>query len=308
MISNSWKIRPAFFQGLESRRAARSGSIVGIFLVLALASGCASLPYQYGTLARQHEPLKLRPGEKQIERGTPYWLIDDIGWVVGIPSKIILWNIKIDNHQISTNTEVALARYLGTNELGSVKVRLNQYAPGGEWSRLFRNKNVGWGWRYTIGIVSTLFYTILPGRIFGGDNYNPWTDTINIYSDHKAVALHEGGHAKDFSKRKWKGTYGFFTAWPIVNLYPEALASSDAISYLRTEGTAEEEKGAYKVLYPAYGTYLGGGIGEVAVPVAYPLYIGGVVVGHISGRVKASGVDERRAAEEARAPAPEATP
>jgi len=282
---------------LEKR--ARFFPIIGTFCLLALASGCATLPYDYAARVRPHESPMLRPGEPQIERGEPYWLLDDIGWVVGIPSKIILWNIKVDNHNISTNTELALARYLGTNDLGDVKVRLNQYAPGGEWSRLFRNKSVGWGWRYTIGIISTLFYTIIPGRILGGDNYNPWTDTINIYSDHKAIALHEGGHAKDFAERKWKGTYGFFTAWPIVNLYPEALASSDAISYLRTEGTAEEEKAAYKVLYPAYGTYLGGGFGEIAVPIAAPLYVGGVIAGHVSGRVKAGTVDERRAAEAA---------
>jgi hypothetical protein len=221
--------------------------------------------------------------------------------VFGIPSKIVLWNAKVDNHRISTPTEVALARYLATNDLDSVKVRINQYAPGGEWSRLFRNRSVGWGWRYTIGILSTLFYTVLPGRIIGGDNYNPWTDTINIYSDHKAIALHEGGHAKDLARREWKGTYSFFTGLPIVNLYPEARASGDAIGYLRAEGTAEEEKDAYKVLYPAYGTYLGGGIGEFAAPVAFPLYAAGVVVGHVAGRVKAAGVEERRE-EERRGP------
>jgi hypothetical protein len=255
------------------------------------------VPYQYGHNLDQPDTLKLREGEAQIERGEGYWLIDGIGWVLGIPSKIILWNLDVDNHWISGSTEKTLERYLHTNDLRQVKVRLNQYAPGGEWSRLFRNKSVGWGWRYTVGIISTAFYTILPGRLLGGDNYNPWTDTINIYSDHPAISLHEGGHAKDFAEREWKGTYGFFTLWPIVNLYPEALASGDAIGYLRTLDSAEREKNAYKVLYPAYGTYLGGGIGELAVPISTPLYIGGVIGGHIIGRVKAAGVDERRGQE-----------
>jgi hypothetical protein len=222
--------------------------------------------------------------------------------VIGIPSKIILWNINVDSHWISGGTEDSLRRYLGTNDLNQVKVRLNQWDPIGEWSRLFRNKSVGWGWRYTIGIISTAFYTVLPGRLLGGDNYNPWTDTINIYSDHPAIALHEGGHAKDFAEREWKGTYGFFTGWPIVQLYPEALASGDAIGYMRAECAADEERDAYKVLYPAYGTYIGGGIGELAAPISVPLYIGGVVVGHVAGRVKANGVDERRAAAATNAP------
>jgi hypothetical protein len=271
-----------------------------------VVSGCATVPYRYGQSMEQPDTLKLREGEAQIERGEPYWLIDAMGWVLGIPSKIILWNASVDNHRISTETEVALAEYLGTNDLRQVKVRLNQWDPGGEWSRLFRNKSVGWGWRYTIGILSCAFYTILPGRLLGGDNYNPWTDTINIYSDVPAIALHEGGHAKDIGQREWKGTYSFFTGFPLVNLYPEARASGDAIGYLRVEGTADEEEAAYKILYPAYGTYFGGGIGEIATPVAFPLYIGGVVGGHIAGRVKASGVEERRVEEAATEPA--ATP
>ena len=48
------------------------------------------------------------------------------------------------------------------NNLTEVKVRLNQYAPIAEFKRLVKNKSVGAGWRYTIGIIVNLFYTILP--------------------------------------------------------------------------------------------------------------------------------------------------
>ena len=56
-----------------------------------------------------------------------------VGWIFGIPSKIILWNSRIDNHDISPETEAAIAEYMAANELWDVKVRLNQYAPLDEW-------------------------------------------------------------------------------------------------------------------------------------------------------------------------------
>ena len=268
-------------------------NVVPVLLLLAFATGCATVPYKHGRNIESTNVLKLRPGEVQIERGRPNAFIDCVGWVFGIPSKIILLDSRMDNHVISSEVERALAEYLAENDLRNVKVRINQYAPGGEWSRLFRNKSVGWGWRYTIGIIANLFYTILPGRIFGGDNYNPYTDTISIYSNHRAVAIHEGGHAKDFAPRNWKGTYAVFYMLPLVALFPEAKATGDAIGYLRVARPAEEEKEAYKILYPAYCTYIGGEIGQWT-PVPYVIYFAAVIPGHIAGRVKASKVDERR--------------
>ena len=169
-------------------------------LLLAVAStGCATVPYRCGGDALVTErDAPLRPDEPQIERGKPRPVIDGVGWVVGIPTKILLWDRRADNHHISPDTEASLRSYLSANDLDKVKVRLNQYDPLGEWSRLKRNRSVAWPWRYTLGTLSTLGYTLLPERILGGDNYNPYTNTINLYSDIPAVGFHEGGHAKDF--------------------------------------------------------------------------------------------------------------
>ncbi len=249
----------------------------------------------------------LKPGEAQIERGRPNALVDGIGWVIGIPSKIILWNIRVDNHSIGTNTEAALRAYLGRNELDQVKVRLNQYAPGGEWRRLVRNNSVGWGWRYTLGTVGWLFYTLLPGRIFGGDHYNPYTDTVSLYSDVPAIALHEGGHAKDFAGRKWRGAYAFAYLLPFVALYPEARATGDAIGYLRDQPDAGAEQRAYHILYPAYSTYIGGHVASYVAPYNW-VYFAALVPGHIAGRWKGGTVEGRRAGEAPPPHGPEANP
>lgn len=264
------------------------GSVVAAALLLG-ACGCASVPYRYGAAAERPPTSILRPGEDQIERGRPVKLLDDIGWIVGIPSKILLLDSRVDKHRISPETEAALAVYLARNDLTAVKVRINEYAPGAEWSRLFRNRDVGLGWRLTLGLITTTFYTVFPGRVFGGDHYNPFTDTINLYSDHPAIALHEAGHAKDFARRTWKGSYGAVRILPIIPLHQEAIATGDTVGYLRIEEQPDEERAAYKILYPAYCTYIGG---EYArwVPGAQWVIYAAVVPGHIAGRIQASRV------------------
>lgn len=254
---------------------------------LAMAGCAAAGPYRAGTTSAYYTSPELRAVTKtQIERGKPRPVIDGIGWVVGIPDKIILWNRKVENHHISPETEAAVANYLSVNELDTVKVRLNQYAPGDDWRRLVANKSVGPGWRYTLGTLSWLGETILPGRVLGGDHYNPFTNTLHIYSDVPAVAIHEAGHSKDFAKRYWKGTYAAVYLLPVVPLWHEAKATSDALAYIHNEGDPLEEEKAYEVLYPAYGTYVGGAISDIVPGGGLPFYLAGVVGGHIAGRFK----------------------
>jgi hypothetical protein len=146
---------------------------------------------------------------------------------------------------------------------------------------------VGWGWKYTLGLGSWLGETIFPGRVIGGDHFNPFTNTLHIYSDVPAVAIHEGGHAKDFARRYYKGTYAAGYLLPVTPLWYEAVATRDAISYLREEGTVEDEQAADRVLYPAYGTYVGDSISNFVPGLGTPLYLGGVLAGHVAGRVQA---------------------
>jgi len=275
--------------------------ILGMILSAHLLSGCATVPHRDGQDIERPNTLHLRPNEPQIERGRPNRFLDGLGHLVlSIPSKVLLLNWRVDNHTISQESEDRLGHYLADNDLHNVKVRLNQYAPGDEWSRLFRNRSVGAGWRFTLGIISLINYTVFPGRLFGGDEYNPYTDTIHLYSDHSAIALHEAGHAKDFAERKYKGSYSALRMLPLVPLYQEALATGDAIGYFKEKELVEEEKDAYKVLYPAYGTYVGGEAFRwvqwwVDLPpwAEYAVTYGSAIPGHIIGRAKAFYVDHK---------------
>jgi hypothetical protein len=268
-------------------------------LIPLVAAGCASLPYEAGT-CDQSDPMPLRESEPQIERGRPHALLDGFGhYVLSLPGKLLLLSWSVDNHRISQETEQAMVEYLQGNSLCHVKVRLNQYSVPGEWSRLFRNRSVGAGWRYTFGILTTAFYTAFPGRLCSGllilpctgDSYNPFTNTISLYSDSEAITLHEGAHAKDFAgRRRRKGLYAALRILPLVPLYQEAKASRDAVSYQRDNLDYDGERSSYPMLWGAWTTYVVGewsrwfsGAAWVTYAVLYP----SAWFGKFAGKVKA---------------------
>ncbi|MEY4567049.1 MAG: hypothetical protein RLY14_2019 [Planctomycetota bacterium] len=273
------------FLSASAKYLANYSFVVAIALVLGLSSGCQILKPKAIVADRyfvtDQQIVETKP---VIERGKERPVLDTVGWVIGIPSKIILWDSRADRHYISPETEQVLAQYIEANGLHHVKFRLNQYAPLRDFKRLHTNKSVGWGWRYTFGVVSVLGETFLPGRLFGGDHYNPYTATAHIYSDIPAIALHEAAHAKDFSRRRYPGCYAAVYLLPIVPLMHESIASRDVIAYLDYLGDPKLKKEGFHVLYPAFGTYVGSAAGSIVPAYANPLYIGGVVVGHGVGR------------------------
>lgn len=250
-------------------------SWVVVALVAFLATGCASTVPYVGQGPHQ-----------QITRGAPVPPIDFLGNVLALPGKLILWNWAFSNHNVSQNTEDVLIRYLDNKTLPAfedTRYRINQYSPVQDLTALTKNKHVGWPYRLLFGLPLTLLYDVaLPGRLFPwGDYYNPYTNTVHLYSDEPSIALHEAGHAYDFADFPWKGTYAMLRIIPFMDLYQEWWASESAVKYLVEIEDRETEFRAYKVLWPAYGTYVGSYL---------PIPFGsapGVLVGHIAGRSKA---------------------
>lgn len=257
---------------------------------------------QAGCLEPREIPLRHRNVSPQleaatraepVERGQKRPAIDGIGWVVGIPRKIILWDIRVDSHRVSPETEQAIENYLAENELDHVKVRINQYAPLADWRRLRQNTSMAWPYRYTIGAVSVACEAVLPGRVFGRDYYNPYTATVHVYSDVPSLAVKQAGHSKDFTRRTYPGTYSLASIVPLLDLWPQAIATGDALAYAERHGDADLEREEYRILYPAYGSSLGGVVGDAVAGTAFlPVYAGAVVAGHLVGRWEARRVDD----------------
>jgi hypothetical protein len=224
-------------------------------------------------------------GEPQIEHGRPHKFIDGVGWVFGIPEKIALWDRRASNHDVSPETEQKLTEYMAANGMESTKVRINQYDPGGEWRRLVDNKSVGAGWRYTFGALRTLGYTILPGRVFsgfvGGDSYNPYTDSIYVYSDIPAIAVEQGAQAKNVHWREHPGTYASIYSLPVLSLFPGKAAKSEVYEYVALNGTYDEQVAARDALYPKYGSEIGGQTAYLVPGSSLVFTLAGAGVGHV---------------------------
>ncbi len=241
-------------------------------IVVLMLQGCVSMSQSYtGT----------NPDNPQFERGMRFFPLDVFGDFISKMPQLFLWNPKYGNHDISSETEAELAQFIEHYGMKDVKVRINQWAPHKEIVRVFKNKGVAWPYRILF-LPSTLIASMI-ARPFSGllmsDYYDPNSNTIHIFSDDPAIALHEAGHALDFYRQEYRGTYGLARAFPFVNLFQEGIATSEAMYYLEDQKKYPELIRAYKVLYPAYATYVSAYISTS--PIAY---FGSLIVGHWVGR------------------------
>jgi hypothetical protein len=219
-----------------------------------------------------------------VERGGPHETLDRVGRVVGLPARVFTLNSKVNNHDISPETIDQLVTYLEQNDLTDVCVAVNDYDPKGQWRRLRENYRIAPFWRYTAGTLSWLGYAIFPNRIFGGDEYNPFTNTLILSSDVPARVLAEAAYAKDVHSRRHPGTFAAISDLPLFSLVRQARATSDVLTYARVRNDWSTEKQAYQVLYPHIGSTAFGPASHF-VPVAGPfLSAGGALVGHATGR------------------------
>ncbi len=260
-------------------------------LTAVLGTGCVSGPRTFHASSGRTETVlcSMSSGQEgctdgpEIVQGKPNQFFDGVGWVLGIPHKLILWNRRVDNHNVQPETLSDVSTFAQVNQLDGVCVRVNQYAPLDEWDRLRGNKRVSPGWRYTLGTLSLVGYTLIPGRLFGGDQYNPYTDSVYVYSDVPALAMEATAYAKDVRTRRYPGTYAAVNQLPIVSIWHETVNTQDTLAYLKSNGTVQEQKDGLKILHPNYGADVGTAINSGSVmPLAF------AVVGHITGRVEAS--------------------
>jgi hypothetical protein len=236
---------------------------------LLLAVGCSSAPpqqYKYSTWYGDIWPRENeRPNYEQIEAnftsGQPVWVVDNLGhYVFSIPGKLLLWDRRVGDHKVSAETAEQVRVYLIGNDLCKVKVRLNEYAPFSEFARLWNCSEVSPAYRATIGLVYWLKYTVLPDRLlagfpFFGDNYNPYTNTISIYSDNPVLALQMAALAKNYAVRQYKGSYALLGIVPGFDFHQQYLASRDVAAWDYLHREKDREMDDYRTLMQFCPTY-----------------------------------------------------
>ena len=152
---------------------------------------------------------ELSAGQVQIQRGKPRPIIDAAGRLLGLPNRIAIGDARVDNHEVSAETELEIVNYLEQNGLNSVLVRSNQYAPGDELKRMISNNKIRPFWKLTFGGYNFLKYTFLPGRLTGGDWYNPYSDSLHIYSDSSILGIAKATYADDVRRRVNPGAVSY---------------------------------------------------------------------------------------------------
>ena len=234
----------------------------------------------YDSPATQIQPV-------QIQRGRPRPIIDAAGKFFGLPNRIAIGKSCIDSHSVSHATEMKITNYLEQNNLNSVLIRSNQYAPLDEFKRTLANDRIRPIWKSTFGTYNLLKYTLLPGRIVGGDWYNPYSNSLHVYSDVPTLAISRAAYAQDLQTRVNPGAYAAIKDIPFAGLSHETTATQLALQWY--EDKPEEIAAAREVLLPSYGASVGG---QIASVVPYGEVVGRLLGGG-AGRI-ASEIKNRR--------------
>lgn len=270
-------------KGGTIRVSARVRAILLCGMALLFGSGCATTDYRFGRF-HPEKPDGVDVQAVVVKQGTPHKTLDRFARIVSIPNQLFTLNKKTYNHDVSPETIEKLKTYLERNDITDVLVAVNDYDPKGQWQRLRENDRISPLWRYTAGTLNWLGYVIIPNRVFGGDEYNPFTNTMTLTSDVPSLVLAEAAYAKDIRSQKNPGNYAAINDLPVLSMIRHSKATSDVLGYARFDRDWEAEKEAYDVLYPQIGSTTFGPASHF-VPVAGPfIEIGGAVVGQAAGR------------------------
>ncbi len=231
-----------------------------------------------------------------IEYGQPNKTLDGIARVASATGRWLAMNPKVNRHELSGETLAKVKSYLERNDLTDVPVYINHYDPAGQWRRLRANTRIAPVWRYSIGVVSWVGYTVLPDRIFGGDRYDPYTNSLNLNSDVAAIALGEAAFAKDIHARRFPGAYAAINELPVISMWHEVRTVGDVVSYARNQQDWEVERQSYRLLYPRMGSQtLSVASPLVSVWWGGPLLgLGGAAVGHVAGQAVSARRESQR--------------
>jgi len=268
---------------------ARPRPIAIVAFALVYAAGCMPQSYNYG---RFREPGNAERPPNDVVFGEPDSKLDALAKVVETPGRILHLSTETPSRELTPETAERLNNYLQRNELDDLHIEIRHHDPAGQWRRLRQNSRISPLWRYTAGAMSLIGYTLFPGRVWGTNCYNPYTDSLSINSNRPLELLQQSAVAKEIRRKRWPGPYAAFTSLPGLALIRQTEATGDVVAYARAENDWETEKQAYRELYPrlvSQGTFGIGPTVSVAFGVVWwvrpILSLGGAVLGRSLGYV-----------------------
>lgn len=302
----------------------RASWVMVLIATICTCAGCVSDSYQYGLdSGLGHSPSPIIESSIPVRYGGEHPNVDRIEKIVQSPRRLIH---KITGQPDPNPAElerqrtesVEMAReFLAANGIDDVAIEVRAYDPASQWRRLQANEDVRPIWKYTGGTLNWLRYTLLPLRAFRSDQYDPYTNTLNLNSTRQPSALFESAMAKEYRNHQGLGigTYAILQYAPLVPLIHKSKAASDLLTYGKhhLDGELDDQ------LYPATYSRIGSAAASEAfsaislVPdINPPLFSGplagilGSSAGHSTGTLWAQ-TDNDRASDGESAPQPTAT-
>lgn len=222
-----------------------------------LMSGCIQKTYRYG-IVNQDLLATLPRTPNLITVGSDHPRIDSIERTVQYPKKTYRkWfppaKPEGDPEVLRLQAVETATDYLDDNGLMGVYVDVREYNPREQWRRLQTNTRISPFWKYTGGAVYHLGYCVFPGRAFGRDSYNSYTNTLSVNSTSSAKSILQAGYVKKLYDQRYPGTYIAANWLPIVPLFRDKAIADDVLTYTRMKESWPLERELFPQVYAQMG-------------------------------------------------------
>ncbi len=220
-----------------------------------------------------------------VEYGMPSAKLERMKSVVQFPKRLVPKAWRKEEDEAPEDIIENASDYLRKNQLTDVTVFVDHYDPAGEWKRLCENRRIAPAWRYSLGVLRWTGDALLPGPVFGGSRYNPFTNSLHLNDKSTASALQEAAYAKQVHAHKYPGWYVALGKLPGLSAVQQGDCAKDVVGYARAEQNWDIEREAYEVLYPRVGAETFS-VASAFVPLwwAQPVVgLGGAAAGRLAG-------------------------
>ena len=234
-------------------------------------------PYKYGDFSDSGYRRGLTENPAPLI-GEDHRVMDGIRDALDWPYRVIAHKPRPSSYSPTEAQQETIQRYLAENDLEDVQVEFHYYSPRHRWKRLRENQGVAPGWKYSFGLLSLAGYTVFPGRVFASTAYDPYSNCLQVNNNRAYESLEEAAEAKVAHRQKYPGTFfSVVGSIPVVNIYPQLLASGDIVEYARHRRDWPLEKKAIE------GYYVDAALNASSIAVLSPTFVEGIAINLASG-------------------------
>lgn len=289
-----------FDQRFGSKRTYFGRLLLLVLLLPTITMGCIADPYQYGVADSKPLIDFISPDGVQpiITVDGDYPKLDKLENAISTPARFFRGlggKKELDQEVIDSSRKEGLdlaQEFLEANSIDDLYIDVRRYEPKQQWARIKANQRIRPIWKYTGGTLSWIRYTLLPLRPLKIDQYNPYTNTLNLNSANPAQALFESAEAKEFRKHKDVGTYAMIQFLPFVPIMHDARSGSDVLSYVHDREMYDLQDELYPLSYARVGSTTAAEILSFS-GLDTPFYVSplvrvtGATIGRLAGRIVA---------------------